>query len=76
MAFAGLPEIKWQIRFATPVHSESQGRARFKLMQVTARGTNEFMTKSEVVVEIGSSDEPGLVAEWLSVSYLAEWVTA
>ncbi|WP_334409473.1 hypothetical protein [Bradyrhizobium sp. AZCC 1721] len=45
-------------------------------MQVTARGTNEFMTKSEVVVEIGSSDEPGLVAEWLSVSYLAEWVTA
>ena len=86
MAYDGLPDIRGRvmgvnygfdkIRFVTPVRSGSRVRARFKLMEVTARGANEFMTRSEVIVEIEGSDKPALVAEWLGVSYFAESVTA
>lgn len=82
MAYDGLPDIKGRvmgvnygfdkIRFVTPVRSGSRVRARFKLVEVTARGANEFMTRSEVVVEIEGADKPALVAEWLGVSYFAE----
>ncbi len=82
MAHDGLPDIKGRvmgvnygfdkIRFVTPVRSGSRIRARFKLVEVTARGANEFMTRSEVVVEIEGANKPALVAEWLGVSYLAE----
>jgi acyl dehydratase len=61
-----------KIRFVTPVRSGSRVRARFKLVEVTARGAKEFMTRSEVVVEIEGANKPALVAEWLGVSYLAE----
>lgn len=84
MAHDGLPDIEGRvmgvnygfdkIRFVTPVPSGSRVRARFKLIEVTARGAKEFMTRSEVVVEIDGSDKPALVAEWLGVSYLAETV--
>lgn len=82
MAYDGLPDINGRvmgvnygfdkIRFVAPVRSGSRVRARFKLMEVTARSAREFMTRSEVVVEIEGSDKPALVAEWLGISYFAE----
>jgi acyl dehydratase len=65
-----------KVRFVTPVRSGSRVRARFRLLEVTARNPKEFMTKSEVSVEIEGSDKPALVAEWLGVSYLAEPVAS
>lgn len=86
MAYDGLPAVKGRVmgvnygfnkvRFVTPVRSGSRVRARFRLLEVTARNPKEFMTKSEVSVEIEGSDKPALVAEWLGVSYLAEPVAS
>jgi acyl dehydratase len=86
MAYDALPAIKGRvmgvnygfdkIRFVTPVRSGSRVRARFKLLEVTVRNPKEFMSRSEVVVEIAGADKPALVAEWLGVSYFAEPIPA
>jgi acyl dehydratase len=86
MAYDALPAIKGRvmgvnygfdkIRFVTPVRSRSRVRARFKLLEVTVRNPKEFMSRSEVVVEIAGADKPALVAEWLGVSYFAEPIPA
>jgi acyl dehydratase len=85
MAYDGLPAIQGRvmgvnygfdkIRFVTPVRSGSRVRARFKLLEVTVRGPKEFMSRSEVAVEIEGSDRPALIAEWLGISYFAEPVS-
>jgi len=82
MAYDGLPAVEGRvmgvnygfdkIRFVAPVRSGSRVRARFKLLEVIARNPKEFMTKSEVSVEIEGSEKPALIAEWLGVSYFAE----
>ncbi len=65
-----------KIRFVTPVRSGSRVRAKFTLIEITPRGSNEFMSRSEVIVEIEGSDKPALVAEWLGITFLAEPVGA
>lgn len=86
MAYDGLPAVEGRvmgvnygfdkIRFVAPVRSGSRVRARFKLLEVIARNPKEFMTKSEVSVEIEGSEKPALIAEWLGVSYFAEPVAS
>jgi acyl dehydratase len=86
MAYDGLPSIEGRtmgvnygfnkIRFVTPVRSGSRVRAKFTLIEITPRGSNEFMSRSEVIVEIEGSDKPALVAEWLGITFLAEPVGA
>lgn len=86
MAYDALPSIEGRvmgvnygfdkIRFVTPVRSGSRVRARFKLIAVTPRGPEDFMSRSEVVVEIEGSEKPALVAEWLGITYFAEPVSA
>ncbi|HEX7961121.1 MAG TPA: MaoC family dehydratase [Terriglobales bacterium] len=86
MAYDALPSIEGRvmgvnygfdkIRFVTPVRSGSRVRARFKLIAVTPRGLEDFMSRSEVVVEIEGSEKPALVAEWLGITYFAEPVSA
>jgi acyl dehydratase len=81
MAYDALPAIKGmamavnygfdKVRFVTPVRSGSRVRAKFKLLDVTARNPQEFMTRSEAAVEIEGADKPALVAEWLGVYYFA-----
>jgi acyl dehydratase len=61
-----------KIRFVTPVPSGGRVRAHFKLLDVTQRGPKEFLTKSEVSVEIEGIEKPAIIAEWLGVSYFAE----
>ena len=65
-----------KIRFVAPVRSGSRVRAKFKLLGVTPRHPQEFMTKSDAVVEIEGLDKPAFVAEWLGVSYFSEPITA
>lgn len=82
MAYDGLPAVKGRemgvnygfdkVRFVAPVRSGSRVRARFKLLEVAARNPKEFMTRSEVTVEIEGSHKPALVAEWLGISYFSE----
>lgn len=61
-----------KIRFVMPVPSGGRVRAHFKLLEVTQRGPREFLTKSEVSVEIEGIEKPAIIAEWLGVSYFAE----
>lgn len=84
MAIDALPQLNGRvmgvnygfdkIRFVTPVPSGSRVRAHFKLLEVTPRNPKEFLTKTEVSVEIEGkgSDKPALVAEWLGVSYFSD----
>jgi acyl dehydratase len=79
MAYDALPVVKGRVmavnygfdkvRFVAPVRSGSRVRAKFKLLDVTARNSQEFMTKSEATVEIEGAEKPALVAEWLGVHY-------
>jgi acyl dehydratase len=82
MAYDAMPIVKGRvmavnygfekIRFVAPVRSGSRVRAKFKLLEVTPRNPQEFMSKSEVFVEIEGSEKPALTAEWLGISYFAE----
>lgn len=79
MTYDALPAVKGRvmgvnygfdkIRFISPVRSGGRVRARFKLLEVTLRNPKEYMSKSEVAVEIEGVDKPALIAEWLGVSY-------
>jgi acyl dehydratase len=82
MAYDGLPGIKGRvmgvnygfdkIRFISPVRSGSRVRAKFRLLEVTTRNPKEFMSKSEVSVEIEGVEKPALMAEWIGISYFAD----
>lgn len=82
MTYDALPAVKGRvmgvnygfdkIRFISPVRSGSRVRARFKLLDVTLRNPKEFLSKSEVAIEIEGVDKPALIAEWLGVSYFQE----
>lgn len=82
MTYDAMPAVKGRvmgvnygfdkIRFVSPVRSGSRVRARFNLLDVTLRNSKEFLSKSEVVVEIEGVDKPALIAEWLGVSYFSE----
>jgi acyl dehydratase len=82
MTYDALPAVKGRvmgvnygfdkIRFISPVRSGSRVRARFKLLDVTLRNPKEYLSRSEVAVEIEGIDKPALIAEWLGVSYFAE----
>jgi acyl dehydratase len=82
MAYDGLPGIKGhvmgvnygfdKIRFISPVRSGNRVRAKFRLLEVTTRNPKEFMSKSEVSVEIEGVEKPALMAEWIGISYFAE----
>lgn len=75
MTYDALPAVKGRImgvnygfdkiRFLTPVRSGGRVRARFKLLDVTLRNPKEYLSKSEVSVEIEGVDKPALIAEWL-----------
>lgn len=80
MAFDAQPKIAGRamavnygfdkVRMLTPVRSGSRIRGRFVLKEIVDRGPKEFLSKSEVTVEIEGSAKPALIAEWLGISYL------
>lgn len=56
-----------RLRFLAPVVSGAQVRGRFTLKEVTPRGANALMRRSEMTIDIGGSDKPALVADWLGL---------
>lgn len=81
MAFDAQPKIAGRamavnygfdkVRMLTPVRAGSQIRGRFVLKEIVDRGPKEFLSKSEVTVEIDGAPKPALIAEWLGISYFA-----
>lgn len=60
-----------RLRFVDPVPAGSRVRARFRLERFEPRGTDRVLTAWEVSVEIEGSDRPALIADWLSLRFLA-----
>ncbi len=81
LAAGALPGIKGRVmgvnygfekvRFVAPVRSGAKIRGRFTLAALTARSETEFMMRYAVSVEVEGSEKPALVADWLTLSYLA-----
>ena len=55
-----------RVRFPTYVRSGSRIRARGVLREATERGSNRFLLKLDVTIEIENETKPAVVAEWLS----------
>lgn len=81
LAAGALPGIKGRVmgvnygfekvRFVAPVRSGAKIRGRFTLAELTARSEKEFMMRYAVSAEIEGSEKPALIADWLTLIYLA-----
>lgn len=61
-----------KIRFLTPVKVDGKVRARVVLADVTEKGGGQYLVKNQVTVEIEGEDKPAMVAETLSLFFVAE----
>jgi acyl dehydratase len=61
-----------KVRFVAPVKSGSRIRGRFKLLQIVERAPGEWQSRYGVEVEIEGSAKPALIAEWLTMFFLAK----
>jgi len=60
-----------KIRFLTPVKVDSRIRAQAKVLDITEKHPGQFVTKTEVNIEIEGEDKPALVALWITVQMVA-----
>lgn len=58
-----------KVRFISPVKVGKRVRARFTLQSIEPKSTSEFLTKTQVIVEIEGQEKPAIIAEWLGMSY-------
>lgn len=58
-----------KVRFISPVKVGKRVRARFTLQSVEPKSASEFLTRTQVVVEIEGQEKPALIADWLGMSY-------
>ena len=58
-----------KVRFLQPVRVGRRVRARVRLLSVIERNPGQYLTKSEITVEIDGEDKPALVAEWLALLF-------
>jgi acyl dehydratase len=56
-----------QIRFLAPVRSGARIRGRFVLAAADLKGTDRWLLKHTVTVEIENEAKPALIADWLSM---------
>lgn len=81
MAYDALPDIKDRamgvnygfdkLRMVSPVRSGAKIRGRFVLKALDSKSPKQHQTTYTVTVEIEGSDKPALVADWITLSYLA-----
>lgn len=81
MAYDALPDIKDRamgvnygfdkLRMVSPVRSGARIRGRFVLKALESRSPKQHQTTYTVTVEVEGSDRPALVADWITLSYLA-----
>ena len=56
-----------RVRFLRPVPVGSRIRARQKLLEATEKRPGQWLTKTEVTVEIEGRETPAMVAEFLAI---------
>jgi acyl dehydratase len=58
-----------KLRFISPVRAGSRVRGRFTLTEATLRKPKEFMSRTNVTVEIEGESKPALAADWIALIY-------
>lgn len=58
-----------KVRFLHPVPAGSNVRMRSKLLDVSEKGTDRYLFKSEVTIEIEGIDKPAMIAETLALAF-------
>ncbi|PHQ72109.1 MAG: hypothetical protein COB93_01475 [Sneathiella sp.] len=61
-----------KLRFLQPVKVGSKVRASSKVLEITEKRPGQFLTKTEVTVEIDGEEKPALVVEWLGMTIVGE----
>ncbi|WP_439134950.1 MaoC family dehydratase [Pseudomaricurvus sp.] len=59
------------VRFLSPVKVNSRIRARAKNLEIVEKNPGQFVTKTEVTVEIEGVDKPALKAVWIGMQMVA-----
>ncbi|MAL78328.1 MAG: hypothetical protein CMN55_04350 [Sneathiella sp.] len=57
-----------KLRFLQPVKVNSEIRAKIKILSIEEKRPGQYLTKTEVTIEIKGEDKPALIAEWLGMS--------
>ncbi|HSB98225.1 MAG TPA: MaoC family dehydratase [Spongiibacteraceae bacterium] len=61
-----------KIRFVAPVRSGKRVRGHFTLLAATPRAAAELLLRYAVSIEIEDEAKPALIADWLSLVFLAQ----
>jgi len=61
-----------KLRFLQPVKVDSRVRVTSKVLSITEKRPGQFLTKTEVTVEIEGEEKPALVAEWLGMTFVGD----
>lgn len=59
------------VRFLSPVKVNSRIRARAKNLEIVEKNPGQFVTKTEVTIEIEGVDKPALKAVWIGMQMVA-----
>lgn len=59
------------VRFLSPVKVNSRIRARAKTLDIVEKNPGQFVTKTEVTVEIEGVEKPALKAVWIGMQMVA-----
>lgn len=59
------------IRFLAPVKVNSRIRAHAKNLEITEKSPGQFITKTEVSIEIENEEKPALIAVWIGMQMVA-----
>ncbi len=60
-----------KVRFLAPVKVGSRIRAHAKVVDIEEKKPGQFRIKTDVTVEIEGEETPALIAEWISVQFVA-----
>ncbi len=59
-----------KLRFLQPVKVDSEIRVKSKVIDVVEKRPGQFLTTSEVTLEIKGEKTPALIAEWLGMTFV------
>ncbi|MAZ02447.1 MAG: hypothetical protein CMN56_04850 [Sneathiella sp.] len=61
-----------KLRFLQPVKVDSEIRVTAKVISLDEKRPGQYLTKTEVTVEIKGEDKPALIVEWLGMTFLGD----
>ncbi len=59
-----------KLRFLQPVKVDSEIRVKSKVLDVVEKRPGQFLTTTEVTLEIKGEKTPALIAEWLGMTFV------